>query len=89
MTTKQHRSLVNILPPIILADTKDEQIDKNRNLVSKDANSNGEMIAEITSNVNSEWVIWRPVSQQERCLWGYTTAQKLKEEIQPLNLERR
>lgn len=54
MTTKQHRSLVNILPPIILADTKDEQIDKNRNLVSKDANSNGEMIAEITSNVNSE-----------------------------------
>lgn len=54
MTTKQNRSVVNILLPIILADTKDEQIDKNRNLVSKDANSNGEMIAEITSNVNSE-----------------------------------
>lgn len=54
MTTKQHRSVVNILPPTILAHTKDQQIDKNRNLVSKDANRNGEMMAEITSNVNSE-----------------------------------
>lgn len=49
-----YKSVVDILPPAILAHAKDQQINRKRNLVSKDASSNREMMAEITSNVNSK-----------------------------------
>lgn len=49
-----YKSVVDILPPAILTHAKDQQINRKRNLVSKDASSNREMMAEITSNVNSK-----------------------------------